>query len=141
MWFAFIIQANSDNRFRYSISHSLRCNIILLNIPFFYFFSFFGELHQIAPMKLRDRNGNTKKMFSIVTKQTNWKMSHPFYGLICKFCHLFIRFKSFILSLSLAMCIRINVWKVFRTILHEDEKNYIRTTSLSSASFILLYHA
>lgn len=84
-------------------------------------------------MKLRDRIGSTKKMFGIVTKQTNWKMRHPFYGLVCKFSHLFIRFKSFILfgspcMYSLKSFSHNSVWR---------RENYSRTTSLSSASFIL----
>lgn len=77
-----------------------------------------------------------RKCLAFVTKQTNWKMRHPFYGLVCKFSHLFIRFKSFILFGSLFMYRSVSE-KFFAQFRMKTRELFSRTTSLSSASFIL----
>ena len=72
----------------------------------------------------RKKNTERKRLeenAGIVTSQANWKMRHPFYGLVCKCFHLFIRIqiaRSLHLRLSPLVCSGSQCLKSFRTIPH-----------------------
>lgn len=155
-------QANSDNRFRslsisVSIARFLR-DIILINISLFlcvHVYSMelhheYGEYEIGAETELgRDRRKERKKgkeevrieeNDGIVSRQTNWKMRHPFYGLVCKCFHLFIRIQIlFVHSICVCLCaVDLSVWKVFAQF-RIKTRNCVRTARFSSASFFLSY--